>query len=265
MESGTVISEKLMDQMIQVIKEGGEIILSARHIGETVTAKEGRGNFVTAYDKKVQAFLFERLKELLPEAVFVGEEEKNHPDITNGYAFIIDPIDGTMNFMKGYQRSAISVGLLKEGVPCAGIVYNPYAGEVFCAIRGKGAFLNGNRIRVADEDLSDQLVLFGTSPYNQELYEKAFRTCYALFQKCPDIRRSGSAAIDLCDVACGRAGLYFELLLSPWDYAAGSLILAEAGGKAVTPEGKELTFDRKNGVVAGSILTVKEALSCMKE
>ena len=255
MESGTVISEKLMDQMIQVIKEGGEIILSARHIGETVTAKEGRGNFVTAYDKKVQAFLFERLKELLPEAVFVGEEEKNHPDITNGYAFIIDPIDGTMNFMKGYQRSAISVGLLKEGVPCAGIVYNPYAGEVFCAIRGKGAFLNGNRIRVADEDLSDQLVLFGTSPYNQELYEKA----------CPDIRRSGSAAIDLCDVACGRAGLYFELLLSPWDYAAGSLILAEAGGKAVTPEGKELTFDRKNGVVAGSILTVKEALSCMKE
>lgn len=265
MGSGTVISEGLMDQMIRIIKEGGEIILSARHIGETVTTKEGKGNFVTAYDKKVQAFLFERLGELLPEAVFVGEEEESHPDVKNGYAFIIDPIDGTMNFMKGYRRSAISVGLLKEGMPCAGIVYNPYAGEVFSAIRGKGAFLNGNRIHVADEGLSEQLVLFGTSPYDQKLYERTFRICYALFQKCPDIRRSGSAAIDLCDVACGRAGLYFELMLSPWDYAAGCLILAEAGGKAVTQEGKVLTFDQKNSVVAGSILTVKEALSCMKE
>ena len=249
--------------MIQVIKEGGEIILSARHIGETVTAKEGSGNFVTAYDKKVQAFLFKRLGELLPEAVFVGEEEEKHPDISKGYAFIIDPIDGTMNFMKGYRRSTISVGLLKDGIPCAGIVYNPYADEIFSAIRGKGAFLNGWKIHVMEENLSEQLVLFGTSPYNQELYQKAFQTCYALFQKCPDIRRSGSAAIDLCDVACGRAGLYFELLLSPWDYAAGALILAEAGGKAVTPEGKELTFNRKNGVVAGSIRTVEEALSCM--
>ena len=247
MGSGTVISEGLMDQMIRIIKEGGEIILSARHIGETVTAKDGKGNFVTAYDKKVQAFLFERLGELLPEAVFAGEEEESHPDVKNGYAFIIDPIDGTMNFMKGYRRSAISVGLLKEGVPCAGIVYNPYAGEVFSAIRGKGAFLNGNRIYVADEGLSEQLVLFGTSPYDQELYERTFRICYALFQKCPDIRRSGSAAIDLCDVACGRAGLYFELMLSPWDYAAGCLILAEAGGKAVTQEGWKAVYGGDEG------------------
>ena len=86
--------------MIRIIKEGGEIILSARHIGETVTAKEGKGNFVTVYDKKVQAFLFERLGELLPEAVFAGEEEESHPDVKNGYAFIIDPIAVSYTHLK---------------------------------------------------------------------------------------------------------------------------------------------------------------------
>ncbi|MGN0377167.1 MAG: inositol monophosphatase family protein [Suilimivivens sp.] len=248
---------ELLQSIIEIVREAGQILLGAEHIEDTVEEKEGRGNFVTLYDKKVQAFLFEKLKEVVPSAVFIGEEEEKHPSLPEGYAFIIDPIDGTANFMRGYCASCISVGLVKGGQPEIGVVYNPYLNEMFTAVKGKGACKNGKAIHVSNHDLSEGIVLFGTAPYNEELAQKSFHCAYELFKKSLDVRRSGSAAIDLCNIACGRAELYFELLLSPWDYAAGALILTEAGGEIMTTEGKDLTFDRKNGVVAGNKRTLK--------
>lgn len=248
----------MLERIKEIVKEAGEILLQAINIEESVEEKTGRANFVTLYDKKVQDFLFSRLSEILPEAVFIGEEEEEHASLPDGYAFIIDPIDGTTNFMKGYRTSCISVGLLKGGRPEIGVVYNPYQKEMFWAKRGEGAYCNGKVIHVSSHSLENGLVLVGTSPYNEELSKKSFAWAYELFIRSLDIRRSGSAAIDLCCLAAGRAEFYFELLLSPWDFAAGALILEEAGGKIVTIDGSELVFDRKVGVAAGNPAAVAE-------
>lgn len=242
----------ILEEITEIVRAAGEILTSAVSIEDGVEEKEGRANFVTAYDKKVQNFLFERLGEVLPQAVFIGEEEEEHAALSEGYAFIIDPIDGTTNFMKGYNASCISVGLLRDGQPDIGVVYNPYLNEMFQAVRGQGAFCNGKQIKVSDHELADGLVLFGSAPYNEELAEKSFDLAYKLFRNSLDIRRSGSAAIDLCNIACGRAELFFEMLLSPWDYAAGTLMVKEAGGVISDMDGNELVFDKKCSVVAGN-------------
>lgn len=225
-------------------------MLEAKDIAAGVEEKEGHANFVTAYDKKVQEFLEAKLMRLMPEAVFVGEEEEDHPAIREGYAFIVDPIDGTTNFMKGYCVSAVSVGLLKDGVPFMGAVYNPYLDEVFYAEAGKGAFCNGKPIHVSGKPLAKGIVIVGTAPYYRELYDKTFEMIRYYFDRSLDIRRSGSAALDLCNVASGRAELFFEMRLQPWDFAAGSLIVTEAGGTVSTVEGEPLRFDRGISVIA---------------
>lgn len=248
----------LLNRIIEIVEEAGRILIQATDIEESVEEKSGRANFVTVYDKKVQDFLFEGLKEVLPKATFIGEEEEEHAALPEGYAFIIDPIDGTTNFMKGYRTSCVSVGLVKAGQPLLGVVYNPYQQEMFWAQKGEGAFCNGRPIHVSEHSLSEGLVLFGTSPYNEELSKKSFAWAYELFTRSLDIRRSGSAALDLCSLAAGRGEFYFELLLSPWDFAAGALILEEAGGKILSAEGGQLAFDRKMGVAAGNPAAVDE-------
>lgn len=243
--------EALLKEIIEITHLCGEIMLSATDIQRRIHQKEGKGNFVTDYDSKVQAVLKEKLLKLVPGAVFFGEEDDaDKADVSKGYAFIVDPIDGTTNFTKGLDMSCISVALAKDGYPVIGVVYNPYKNETFYAEKGKGAYLNGKPIHVSDKTLEEGLVFFGTAPYNPEYAEKSFRLLYRYFEKTQDVRRSGSAAIDLCSVACGRAELYFEMLLNPWDFAAGSLIVEEAGGNVTDMEGKPLTFDRKQGVTA---------------
>ena len=121
---------------------------------------------------------------------------------------------------------------------------------MFTAIRGHGAFCNGQRIHVSSEPLENGLVIFGTSPYNEELSERSFKLAYSYFKKSADVRRTGSAALDMCSVAAGRAELFFELSLSPWDYAAGALIVEEAGGIVTDIDGNALVYDRKSSILA---------------
>ena len=253
----SVMMDEVLQKIVDIAKEAGEILLGAREIDGSVEAKSGKANFVTAYDKRVQDFLFGRLAQVLPEAVFIGEEEETHAALPEGYAFIVDPIDGTTNFMKGYCTSSISIGLLRAGNPELGVVYNPYLREVFHAVKGKGAFRNGIPIHVSEHGIEEGIVIFGTAPYYEELAEKSFRYVYRLFRQCLDVRRSGSSAIDVCNVACGRAELFFELMLSPWDYAASSLILMEAGGVIADAQGGALTYDGMHGVVAGNEKNVR--------
>ena len=131
-----------------------------------------------------------------------------------------------------------------------GIVYNPYLNEMFWAQRGKGAYCNDKRINVSNQPLNNGIVLFGTSLYYEELNEKTFEMAYEYFKQALDVRRSGSAALDLCSIAAGRAELFFELRLSPWDYAAGTLIVEEAGGVVTTVEGEAISFDKPCSVLA---------------
>ena len=241
----------MINNIIDIVHECGEIILEATDIQRKTHLKEGRGNFVTEYDSKVQAMLKEKLLTLLPEAAFFGEEdEADKTDISKGYAFIVDPIDGTANFTRGLDHSCISVALAKDGYPIKGVIYNPYKKETYYAERGGGAFCNGEPIHVSDKSLEEGLVFFGTAPYNVELTNTTINMLSRYFLKTQDVRRRGSAALDLCTIACGKAELYFEMILSPWDYAAGALIVEEAGGIVSRPDGAPLTFDKKQAVVA---------------
>ena len=243
--------KELTEQIAKRVKDCGSILLEAQHMEKNVIAKEGHANFVTAYDQKVQERLCRELLELLPEAGFLGEEgEQAQIDVSKGYVYIVDTIDGTTNFIKDFKVSAISVGLAHNGHMKAGVVYNPYLDEMFSAVAGQGAYLNGNPIHVSKAPLSEALVIFGTSPYNQELAERSFRLAYEYFTQAMDVRRTGSAALDLCSIASGRAELYFELILQPWDYAAGSLIVEEAGGRVTTVDEEPIRFDQPCSIMA---------------
>lgn len=219
----------MIEDIKTIIKATGQIVLDAHHIQESVEIK-GRANFVTKYDLEVQSFLFQELSKIYPNATFIGEEDKKKADAPGEYCFIIDPIDGTTNFIFDTKHSAISIGLMHQNEIVAGAVYNPYLDELFYAEKGKGAYLNGNPLKITDLKLSEGLASFGTCPYNREKSEETFQLIRKIYDIALDVRRGGSAALDLCYVAAGRFVLFYEMLLQSWDYAAGSLILTEAGG-----------------------------------
>lgn len=243
-----------------LVRDCGALIRGIDRRGLKIDTKAGRANFVTEYDKLVQERLQAGLRAIRPDVGFVGEEGSAVAYAPQGAFWIVDPIDGTTNFIKDYRYSAISVALVVDGVAQLGVVYNPYVDELFTAIRGEGAQLNGERIAVSAATLANGLVIFGTSPYDESLSRRSFELAYAYFKKAMDVRRSGSAALDLCAIASGRAELFFELQLAPWDHAAGGLIVQEAGGVLSDAQGNPLLYDRACSVVAGGVGVRKEEL-----
>ena len=224
----------LINKICLLVKDCGKVILTADREKMAIDTKSGIADLVTEYDKKIQEQLAIGLKKILPEAKFIGEEGSSDKLSDDGYAFVVDPIDGTTNFIKDFHISAISVALLEGKEVVAGVVYNPYLDEIFYAIKGQGAFCNGKKISVSSQPMSNALVLFGSSPYDKSLFKETLEILSEYFYKALDIRRCGSAALDLCSVACGRAEVYFELQTSPWDFAAGKLLVEEAGGVVTT-------------------------------
>ena len=184
----------------------------------------------------------------------------------DGFTFVIDPIDGTTNFINDYRVSVISVGLMYRGEAVWGGVLQPYTGEFFSALKGGGAYLECGlcgrggdralaRLNTGDRPLKKSVIIFGTAPYYREtLGRYSMAAATELLMRAGDLRRSGSAALDLCMLAAGRADGFFELRLSPWDYAAGGLILEEAGGVVTDINGKKLPVKRGavSSVVAGN-------------
>jgi len=244
--------EELINKICVLVRECGEILKNAEKDKVNVESKEGHGNLVTYYDKMIQDKLQEGLYKIMPEAVFFGEEEEEHSDISKGMAFIVDPIDGTTNFVMGANYSAISIGVVNNLERVAGVVYNPFTDEMFTAQKGKGAFLNGEPIHVSELDLKDNIAIFGTAPYYSEFGHTVFELAKAYFDEALDVRRYGTASLDLCSVAAGRAAIYFEQKLSPWDFAAGSVILEEAGGVITQFDGSPIVVDRKCGIVGAN-------------
>ncbi|MCQ2518447.1 MAG: inositol monophosphatase [Lachnospiraceae bacterium] len=237
-------------EICRVVKECGRIITEASRDNMHIDAKEGQANFVTDYDRQVQEILRKSLAEIVPDAAFIGEEGEQEAFSEKGKFFIVDPIDGTTNFIKDYHMSCVSVALIVDGEAEIGVIYNPYLDEMYWAEKGNGAFCNTARLSVSKQPLSNGIVLFGTSPYHEELNKQSFDMAFKYFKEALDIRRSGSAALDLCAIASGRAELYFELILSPWDYAAGSLLVTEAGGVVTDIEGNPITFSKPSSILA---------------
>ena len=252
-------NNELLNKLCEKVQSAGKIILEADRSPDMIDSKEGHSNFVTTYDKKVQEVLRHDLLAILPDAHFVGEEDDIHEEgLPNGYVFIVDPIDGTTNFIKDLHASTISVALLKDNEQFMAIIYNPYSNEMFTAIKGAGAHLNGKPIHVSDNCLKDGIIIFGTAPYYAELNKKSMETATYYLDKCIDIRRTGAATIDLVNVACGRAEMYFEMRLQPWDHAAGSLIVREAGGIVTTFDGEDTCYDKPISILATNAVVREE-------
>lgn len=236
----------------EIIKKAGElfidIIIEKEHIIE-----KGHANYVTVIDYKVQEFLAEELHKITPNCNIIAEESDRNQYNLKEATWVIDPVDGTTNLMYDFHHSAISAGLFVDGKPTLGFVYNPTAGELFFAQEGKGAFLNGRPIEVTkNSNIQDALIGFGTTPYDREKASRTFDITKNIILDCRDVRRTGSAALDLAYVACGRLDAFFELVLQPWDFAAGMIILQEAGGRITDLTGSELNVLRPCSVAASN-------------
>ena len=242
----------MLEQIISIVREAGEIVLSAHDVWSQTHEKSSAADLVTEYDLAVERLLKGKLPPLVPGSLFFGEEEKENASPLTGWVFIVDPIDGTTNFVRGLKHSAISVALAHDGVVEYGVVYDPYKDEIFSAKRDGGAFLNGRPVHVSERPLDQGVFGMGTAIYDRQFIAPTMRLTEQLFRRSCDFRRLGAAALDLCGVACGRLDLFFEYSLSPWDHAAGGLILTEAGGVLSTLEGKPMDYTRRCSVWASN-------------
>lgn len=251
----------------KIVREAGRMLRDANLSDEGVFAKSGDANFVTVYDVKIQQFLIEKLHELVPDASFFGEEDTDGSEqdhLSAGYTFIIDPIDGTTNFMFGYHHSCISVGVAYAGELVTGCIYNPYVENMYVAEKGKGCRCNSVRQQIKDLPVSEGIVSFGCARYNASNVDLLFDVVKTMFHRSLSVRCGGSGALDLARVATGSNVAYLELKLNPYDYAAAAIMIEEAGGVIVQMDGSPITLDRPCSILAGTKAAVAEILDCIR-
>lgn len=216
-------------KLVEIVKETRPLLLNNDEASQII--EKGTADYVTQVDLHVQEYMKNRLSQEWPEVQFMGEEKDNSELDFDGALWILDPVDGTTNLIHDFQCSAVSLGLCDQGEVICGVIYNPFTNEVFYAAKGEGAFLNGKQIHVTDvTEIGKSLISFGTTPYEKGYADQNFALFKKVFMDCQDLRRMGSAAIDLAYVACGRHEAFFEQNLKPWDFAAGLIIVSEAGG-----------------------------------
>jgi myo-inositol-1(or 4)-monophosphatase len=225
---------------------------------------KGPGNYVSAADKRAEETLYAELAKARPGYGFIGEEGGRRDGADKTHTWIVDPLDGTTNFLHGVPHFAISIALQREGALIAGVVYNPATDEMFVAERGKGAFVNDHRIRVAARrDLKDALVACGLPHPNRSDLALNGREIAAMQARTGGLREFGAAALDLAFVAAGRVDAYWERDLAPWDLAAGIVLVREAGGYVSDLDGGDSMLD-KGQIAAGNEFTQRETLRVLK-
>jgi myo-inositol-1(or 4)-monophosphatase len=211
----------------------------AASLGQLRWEEKGPSDFVSDVDRASEEMLRTALLGEVPQARMLGEEFSPTMDIGTGILFVVDPLDGTTNFLHGYPEYCVSIGVLVDGVLTAGVIRNAATGETFTATAGGGAFRDGLPISVSTVT-SPARSLIGTGfPFSRlDRLEEYLPQFAAVSRETAGIRRGGAAALDLCDVACGRFDGFWELTLAPWDIAAGLLIVREAGGLATDLDGR---------------------------
>lgn len=236
-----------IEKVIEIVKSAKPLFMD-RDNSQKVDAK-GVADYVTAVDFAVQNYLQEKLKEAYPQVQFMGEEKDNSDIDFSGKVWILDPVDGTTNLIHDFHGSAISLAYAENKEVKLGVIYIPTSDELFYAEKGKGAFLNGNKINVSNvKDMAHSLISIGPATYTKEWAELSFEMYLKIYKDSQDFRRIGSAAIELAYVACGRIEAYIEPALSPWDYAAGLLIIEEAGGSVVTFDGEKVDITKRTSI-----------------
>lgn len=214
---------------VDIAREAGALLLDLFRQPHEITYKR-RSDLVTEADRRSEALIVERLRSLYPSHAVVAEEGSGY-QTNSDFCWYVDPLDGTTNFAHGFPVFCVTLGLAFQGEVVAGVVYDPTREELFTAEKGSGAYLNDQRLSVSKaEKLSESLVATGFPPFatNHELNIEFY---FRFTQLSHGIRRAGSAALDLCSVAAGRFDGFWELKLNPWDKAAGSLLVTEAGGR----------------------------------
>lgn len=235
-------SKALLAKALPCVRETGQWIQSAiSQVKSGDIIYKGTNDLVSFVDQQAESKLKAGLSAIFPEAQFIAEEsDSTYDEVGNGYYWVIDPLDGTTNFLHGLPVYAVSVGLIYNKQPILGMIYEPNQNEMFCASKGNGAFLNDKSIHVSTaETLSTSLLATGFPYYDFSYQDRYLDLLKELMQKSHGLRRMGAASIDLAYTACGRFEGFFEANLKPWDVAAGKIIIEEAGGRVTNFSGGE--------------------------
>jgi len=226
--------------------------IAVENFGKVFAREKSLNNLVTQADLECESLIASMIAADFPSHKILAEERSASADPLSDKIWIIDPLDGTNNYAHGIPHFSVSIAYAQRGEVLAGVVFDPIRGELFSAARGGGAFLNGKKISVSPTPLLSQSIITTGFYYDRgELMEKTLDTIKMLFKAdIRGIRRLGSAALDLSWVACGRFDGYFEYQLSPWDFAAGMLIVREAGGKCANRDGTDLKLTSKSVAVS---------------
>lgn len=217
-----------------------------------IESKGGNSNFVTTADVAVERFMKENLPGLIKGSRMVGEEG-DAEDVNAEYLWVVDPIDGTANFIRKFNLSAISVGLLHNGEPVLGVIYNPFTNEMYYGEKGKGAFLNGVPMKVSGRDYAHSVFCTAFSLYNKTLAEPCFKILERVYPEIDDMRRLGTASLELANLAAGKCELYFEIRICSWDVTAALALLLEAGGDFEIPgRGKKIPLYEPFPIIAAN-------------
>ncbi|MBE9664613.1 inositol monophosphatase [Mucilaginibacter myungsuensis] len=254
--------QQILDQVVEVSKQAGAFIRQERQkFDPSKIEYKGLNDMVSYVDKTAEQIIVKGLEQILPEAGFITEE-KTRTDLGERYNWIIDPLDGTTNFIHGIPSFSVSIALKEYDELVLGVVYEVNLDECFYACKGEPAYLNGEIIRVSDRDnVGTSLIATGFPYYDFSKQGDYMALFTELMQKCHGLRRLGSAAVDLAYTACGRFEAFYEYNLNAWDIAAGVVIVRQAGGDVVNYTGGDEVMESRqllatNGKITGELLGI---------
>lgn len=246
-------NEGMLNMAIKAARDAGKIqVIAFRDRSNLQISNKSLGDYVTEVDKECERVIVETLKTAYPDHAFLGEETGESGKKDAEYTWVIDPLDGTTNFIHGIPQFAVSIALLKNGQPLHAVVYHAMVNELFTATKGKGAYLDSRRIRVSGcNSMQDALLATGFPFREGDNYDAYIKSMKVMMEKTCGLRRIGSAALDLCWTACGRFDGYWEKGIKIWDIAAGALIAREAGA-FVTDFSGEGDYLQKGEIIAAA-------------
>ncbi|MEA1064327.1 inositol-1-monophosphatase [Erwinia sp. HR93] len=256
----------MLNIAIRAARKAGNFIAKNYETPDAVeTSQKGSNDFVTNIDKGAERIIIETIHKSYPQHSIISEEAGELPGEDLDVQWVIDPLDGTTNFVKRLPHFAVSIAVRIKGRTEVAVVYDPMRNELFSAVRGQGAQLNGYRLRGSSARDLEGTVLATGFPFKAKQHSAAYMaTVTKFFTRCADFRRTGSAALDLAWLAAGRVDGYFEIGLRPWDFAAGELLVREAGGLVCDFTGGH-NYLTSGNIVAGNPRVVKNMLADMRE
>jgi myo-inositol-1(or 4)-monophosphatase len=248
--------------MVKAARAGGNVLLRHMHRLDALNVVEKqRMDYASEVDGLAEAEIVKELRRFHPAYAFLGEE--GGAQGKHRYTWVIDPLDGTSNYLHGMPHWCVSIALVENGEPLHGVIFDPLRNELFIATRGKGAVLNDKKIRVAERrDIAGAMLITGFPPRERSRLAPHLECVKALMAEAEDLRRTGSAALDLAWVAAGRADAYFEAGVQPWDIAAGALLVREAGGRLCDYRGRapgrmDVAMASGTQIIAGNVKLVE--------